>query len=134
MITVTTSRRANPLVRRIGRDFAFASGGKYITRGKGGLTRPPFSEGVLLVLSRNGRGIRVQVHEGSEEIACLHFFSIAEEAREGPRRPGLFSGDEDLCACLSPGLPVHREEGLGGTLVFDGIQGRRISLGVGAGP
>ena len=131
MITVTTSRRADPLVRRIGRDLAFATGGRYVTRGKGGLSHPPFSEGTVLVLSRDREGIRVQLLDGMTESACLTFLSVEEGARDGPLRSGLYTGDEDLFACLSPGIPVSREQGLPGALVFDGVQGRRISLGAG---
>lgn len=130
MILVTTSRRADPLVRRIGRDIAFASGGRYITRGKGGLSRPPFSDGTVLVLSRDGNGIRLQLLEGMEEAACLRFPLVKEEARDGPLRKGLFTGDTGLLACLSPHLPIRRGEDLPNTLVLDGIQGRQVTLGV----
>ena len=132
MITVTTSRRADPLVRRIGRDIAFSAGGRYVTRGKGGLSQPPFSDGKLLVLSRDGRGVRMQVLDGSEEEACLRFLTVKEEPRDGPLRRGIFTTDEDLIACLAPFLPIARGEKPGAALVFDGIQGRRISLGSGS--
>jgi len=128
MITVTTSRKADPLVRRIGRDLAFAAGGRYVTRGKGGLSQPPFSEGKLLVLSREGRGVRMQLLDGGDEEASLLFLSVREEPRAGPLRRGLFSGDDALVACLSPDLPVGRDEIPPSTLVFDGIQGRRVVL------
>jgi U3 small nucleolar ribonucleoprotein protein IMP4 len=130
MILVTTSRRADPLVRRIGRDIAFAFGGRYLTRGKGGLSRPPFSDGMVLILCRDGNGVQMQVRDGMSELACLRFRSVKEEVRAGPLRKGLFTGDADLLSCLSPHLPVSREEGLPRTLVLDGIQGRRVSLGV----
>jgi U3 small nucleolar ribonucleoprotein protein IMP4 len=132
MILVTTSRRADPLVRRIGRDIAFATGGRYLTRGKGGLSRPPFSDGKVLILCREGNGMQVQVRDGMSEVACLRFKSVKEEARAGPLRRGLFTGNADLFSCLSPHLPVRREEGLPHTLVFDGVQGRRISLVAGS--
>jgi U3 small nucleolar ribonucleoprotein protein IMP4 len=128
MILVTTSRRADPLVRRIGRDIAFASGGSYLTRGKGGLSKPPFSDGKVLILSRDRNGVQVQVLDGMNEVACLRFKSVREEARAGPLRRGLFTGNEGLFSCLSPHLPVNREEGLPHMLVFDGVQGRRVSL------
>jgi U3 small nucleolar ribonucleoprotein protein IMP4 len=130
MILVTTSRRADPLVRRIGRDLAFAAGGKYLTRGKGGLSRPPFSDGTILVICRDGRGIRMQILDGMREAACLRFSSVREEARAGPLRKGLFTGSGDLLSCLRSHLPVYLDDDLPGTLVLDGIQGRRISLGV----
>jgi U3 small nucleolar ribonucleoprotein protein IMP4 len=130
MILVTTSRRADPLVRRIGRDIAFATGGRYLTRGKGGLSRPPFSDGMVLILSRDGNGVQMQLLDGMSEVACLHFKSVKEEVRAGPLRRGLFTGDADLLSCLSPHLSVSSEEGLPRTLVLDGIQGRRVSLGV----
>ncbi|HMA06015.1 MAG TPA: hypothetical protein VKO45_08835 [Methanomicrobiales archaeon] len=128
MITVTTSRRADPLVRRIGRDFAFATGGTYVTRGKGGLSRPPFSGGIVLVLSRDGKGIRTQILSGSEDAAILRFPEVREESRAGPLRKGLFTGDRELFSTLSPLLPVSLEGDLPDTVVLDGIQGRRISL------
>jgi U3 small nucleolar ribonucleoprotein protein IMP4 len=130
MISVTTSRRADPLVRRIGRDIAFATGGRYLTRGKGGLSRPPFSEGTVLILGRDGRVVQMQIIDGTEEAACLRFPTVREGLRDGPLRKGLFTGNTDLLACLSPHLPVQREEDLPDNLVFDGVQGRRISLGV----
>jgi U3 small nucleolar ribonucleoprotein protein IMP4 len=131
MILVTTSRKADPLVRRIGRDIAFAAGGTYITRGKGGLSRPPFSDGIVLVLCRDGRGIRMQILDRMEEGASLRFPSVTEEVRPGPLRRGLFTGNPGLFSSLSTLLPVRREEDLPETLVLDGMQGRRISLGVG---
>ncbi|HXW99549.1 MAG TPA: hypothetical protein VEI51_07510 [Methanomicrobiales archaeon] len=115
-------------MRRIGRDLAFAAGGRYVTRGKGGLSQPPFSEGKLLVLSREGRGVRMQLLDGGDEEASLLFLSVREEPRAGPLRRGLFSGDDALVACLSPDLPVGRDETPPSTLVFDGIQGRRVVL------
>jgi len=130
MILVTTSRRADPLVRRIGRGLAFAVGGRYVTRGKGGLSRPPFSEGMVLVLCRDGEGIRMQLFEGMREEVSLRFTSVREEARTGLLKRGLFTGDEELLSLLSPRLPVNREERYPHALLLDGIQGRRISLGV----
>ncbi|MDD1667672.1 MAG: hypothetical protein LUO96_04310 [Methanomicrobiales archaeon] len=130
MILVTTSRKADPLVRRIGRDIAFAAGGRYLTRGKGGLSRPPFCDGTVLVLCRDGGGIRMQVFEGMQERAGLRFLSVREEERTGTLRRGLFTGNQDLLSSLSPHAPVCREEGLPDALVLDGIQGRRITLGV----
>ena len=130
MILVTTSRKADPLVRRIGRDLAFAAGGTYLTRGKGGLSRPPFSDGIVLVLCRDGGGIRMQVLDRMEEGATLRFPSVKEEPRPGPLRRGLFTGNPGLFSCLSPFLPLQKEEGLPESLVLDGVQGRRISLGV----
>jgi len=130
MILVTTSRKADPLVRRIGRDLAFAAGGTYLTRGKGGLSRPPFSDGIVLVLCRDGGGIRMQVLDRMEEGATLRFPSVKEEPRPGPLRRGLFTGNPGLFSCLSPLLPLQKEEGLPESLVLDGVQGRRISLGV----
>ncbi len=130
MITVTTSRRADPLVRRIGRDLAFAVGGRYVTRGKGGLSRPPFSEGMVLVLCRDGEGIRMQLLEGMRDGVSLRFTSVREEERAGPLKKGLFTGDEELISRLSPRLPVNREDRHPHALLLDGIQGRRIALGV----
>jgi U3 small nucleolar ribonucleoprotein protein IMP4 len=130
MILVTTSRKADPLVRRIGRDIAFAAGGTYLTRGKGGLTRPPFSDGLVLVISRDGKGIRMQLLDRMQEGASLRFLSVKEEPRPGTLRKGLFTGNPGLFSCLSPPLPVIREEDLPGSLVLDGVQGRRITLGV----
>jgi len=130
MITVTTSRKADPLVRRIGRDLAFATGGKYVTRGKGGLSRPPFSEGTVLILSRDGRGIRMQIVDGMQEGPGIRFVSVKEEPRAGPLRRGLFTGSTGVLACLESQLTVNGDADLGDTLVFDGVQGRRIALGV----
>ena len=132
MILVTTSRRADPLVRRIGRDLAFATGGRYLTRGKGGLSRPPFSNGRVLVLCRDGNGVQMQFLDGMSEVACLRFRSVREEARAGQLRRGLFTGDDALFSCLSPHLPVSREEDYLHSLVLDGVQGRRVSLEVGS--
>jgi hypothetical protein len=131
MILVTTSRKADPLVRRIGRDLAFSAHGTYLTRGKGGLSRPPFCDGTVLVLWRDGPGIRMQVLDGMTEVASLLFPSVREEARPGPLRRGLFTGNPRLLSCLSPLLPLHRDEDLPGSFVLDGVQGRRITLGVG---
>jgi U3 small nucleolar ribonucleoprotein protein IMP4 len=130
MITVTTSRSADPLERRLGKDIAFAAGGRYLTRGKGGLSRPPFSDGKVLILCRDGTGMQMQVRDGMSEVFRVRFTSVKEEARTGPLRRGLFTGSADLIARLSPLLPVTREEDLPGTLVLDGIQGRRYLLGV----
>jgi len=132
MILVTTSRRADPLVRRIGRDIAFATGGRYLTRGKGGLSRPPFSDGKVIILCRDGNGVQMQVLDGMNEVACLRFKSVREEARTGLLRRGLFTGDADLFSRLSPHLPVSRDASLPHTLALDGIQGRRISLEAGS--
>ncbi len=129
MITVTTSRRADPLVRRIGKDLAFASGGTYVTRGKGGLSRPPFSVGTVLVLSREGAGIRIQVITPEGEGTCLRFPVVTEIPRPGPLRRGLFTGDPCILSSLSSLVPLGSDGDHPDTLVMDGLQGRRISLG-----
>jgi U3 small nucleolar ribonucleoprotein protein IMP4 len=130
MILVTTSRKADPLVRRIGRDLAFAIGGRYVTRGKGGLSRPPFSDGTVLVLCRDGKGIRMQIVDGMQEGPRLRFPSVKEEPRAGPLRRGIFTGRPDVLASLESRLTVKGDVDLGDSLVFDGVQGRRIVLGV----
>jgi U3 small nucleolar ribonucleoprotein protein IMP4 len=132
MILVTTSRKADPLVRRIGRDLAFAAGGTYLTRGKGGLSRPPFSDGFVLVLSRDRRGIHMQIFDGMEEGPSLRFPLVKEEPRTGPLRRGLFTGNPGLISSLSGHLPILEDEDLRESFVFDGVQGRRITLGVAA--
>ena len=129
MILVTTSRKADPLVRRIGRDLAFAAGGTYLTRGKGGLSSPPFSDGLVFVLSLDGRGVRMQVLDRMEEGPTLRFPSVKEEPRPGPLRRGLFTGDPALLSCLGACIPVLGDPDLPEALVFDGVQGRRITLG-----
>jgi hypothetical protein len=130
MILVTTSRKADPLVRRIGRDIAFAAGGTYRTRGKGGLSSSPFSDGIVFVLSRDGRGIRMQILDRMEEGPSLRFLSVKEEPRPGPLRQGVFTGDPGLLSCLAAYLPLQGDADLPEGLVFDGVQGRRITLGV----
>jgi hypothetical protein len=130
MILVTTSRKADPLVRRIGRDLAFAAGGTYHTRGKGGLSCPPYSDGFVLVLSRGGAGIHVQLLDRMAEGPSIRFPSVREEPRPGPLRRGLFTGNPGVFSCLSPHLPLTTDEDLPVSLVFDGVQGRRITLGV----
>jgi hypothetical protein len=130
MILVTTSRRSDPLSRRLGRDIAFASGGRYIARGKGGLSRPPLCEGTVLVICRDGRGIGMQVLDGAREMVCLRFSTVREGPRAGLLRRGFFTGNPGLLSCLSPYLPIHGDGDLPDTLAFDGIQGRRVSLGV----
>jgi U3 small nucleolar ribonucleoprotein protein IMP4 len=130
MILVTTSRKADPLVRRIGRDIAFAAGGTYLTRGKSGLFSSPFSDELVLVLSRDGRGIRMQILDRMEEGPTLRFPSVREEVRPGSLRRGVFTGDPGLLACLGPYLPLQGDAELPAGLVFDGVQGRRVSLGV----
>jgi U3 small nucleolar ribonucleoprotein protein IMP4 len=130
MILVTTSRRAEPLVRRIGRDLAFAAGGRYLTRGKGGLSCSPFCDGKVFVLCRDGRGIRMQILDGMREAACLRFSSVKEEKRTGMRRRGLFTGNTRLLSSLPDFLPVCPDEDLPDSLVLDGVQGRRVCLGM----
>jgi U3 small nucleolar ribonucleoprotein protein IMP4 len=117
-------------VRRIGRDLAFATGGRYVTRGKGGLSRPPFSDGTVIVLCRDGKGIRMLIIDGMQEGPSLRFTSVKEEPRAGPLRRGLFTGSPDVLASLESRLTVNGEADLGDSLVFDGVQGRRIVLGV----
>jgi U3 small nucleolar ribonucleoprotein protein IMP4 len=118
-------------VRRIGRDLAFAAGGRYVTRGKGGLSSPPLCDGTVLVLSREGRGIRMQILDGMREPTCLRFPLVKEERRIGLFRRGLFTGNSRLLSSLPDGLPVCTNEDLPDALVLDGVQGRRVSLGVG---
>jgi U3 small nucleolar ribonucleoprotein protein IMP4 len=117
-------------VRRIGRDLAFAAGGIYLTRGKGGLSCSPFSDGIVFVLSRDGRGIRMKILDRMEEGPSLRFPSVNEEPRHGPLKRGLFTGDPGLLTCLEACLPLQGDADLPEGLVFDGLQGRRITLGV----
>jgi len=118
-------------VRRIGRDLAFAAGGRYVTRGKGGLSQPPFCDGTVFVLSKDGEGIRMQVLGGTAGEAVLHFATVREEVRAGPLKRGLITGSGVLLSSLPPFLPILRETGLPHTLTLHGLQGRQISLEVG---
>lgn len=128
MTIVTTSRKPVPELRSLARDFAFATGCRYILRGKLGLP-DLYSRDPALILFFKQQGyfsFFLGDHDRTTAEFVINSMTITE--REGPMIRGLQVGDPSIYERLTPYVPVKLSEGNGGSCVFDGTRSRRYLL------
>lgn len=89
MALVTTSRRSTPLVRKIAKDLAFATGSTYLSRGKAGIRDIAHNHPYFFVISelRNSR-IRIQLFFTDTTLIDV----VATDVQGGMRDWPLFRG------------------------------------------
>jgi U3 small nucleolar ribonucleoprotein protein IMP4 len=128
MTIVTTSRKPVPELRSLAKDFAFATGCRYLIRGKRGLPDINSVDPVFLLFSlQKGNYIGELSDHGSIRaefvISCL---TVKE--RDGPLERGFRVNDLSIYERLAPYIPVKLSEEGEGWCVFDGTRSRRYLL------
>ena len=131
MTLVTTSRRSTPVTRAIAKDLAFATGVRYLPRGKHGLREISGEHDLFIVFEQQRSGILMTVYQEGEP--CLRRLVKKHETgvREGLLTKGIRTSDREIGMILDDGeCPVIYTDDLEDDLLlsFDGPQRRHITL------
>ena len=128
MKLVTTSRKPAPELRTLGKDLAFALGGKYSPRGKAGVDEVLSWGNTVLVVSRRGRKtlIETYVSDGVVSTIFLSGFSVAR--RDVPLEKGLRTGNERLFNELAEYVDITLTDASVNEVLFHGSQGKGYVL------
>jgi len=131
MTLVTTSRRSTPVTRAIAKDLAFATGARYLPRGKHGLREISGEHDLFIVFEQQRSGILMTVYQEGEP--CLRRLVKKHETgvREGLLTKGIRTSDREIGMILDDGeCPVIYTDDLEDDLLlsFDGPQRRHMTL------
>ena len=131
MTLVTTSRRSTPVIRAIAKDLAFATGARYLPRGKHGLREISGEHDLFIVFEQQKSDILMTLFKDGER--CLERLVKKHETgiREGLLTKGIRTSDPEIGLILDDEkCPVTYiddvEEGL--VIAFDGPQRRCMTL------
>jgi U3 small nucleolar ribonucleoprotein protein IMP4 len=128
MTIVTTSRKPVPELRSLAKDFAFATGCRYLIRGKMGLPDINNIDPVFFLFSlQKGKYVMELTDHGTIRANfAIPCFTVEE--RDGPLERGFRVNDLSIYERLAPYVPVKMSEEGGGWCVFDGTRSRRYLL------
>ena len=103
MTLVTTSRRSTPVTRAIAKDLAFATGVRYLPRGKHGLREISGEHDLFIVFEQQRSGILMTVYQEGEP--CLRRLVKKHETgvREGLLTKGIRTSDREIGMILDDG-------------------------------
>lgn len=130
MTVVTTSRKAADELRALARHLAFATGARYLARGKTGLAA--LSDEPVILFTRERGTLKLQV---VEEGVVAHEFSLRKvriEEREGPIDRTVRIADPSIYDVLKRYCVAEEIEADAPSVVFDGQQRKRVVLEVAA--
>jgi len=113
MALVTTSRRSTPLVRKIAKDLAFATGSTYLSRGKSGIRDIEHISSYYFVISElhNSR-IRIQLFSPDTLLLDLVAVDIQSGTRDWSLFRGIRTSDESYAKSIKKACSCE-------TLVFE---------------
>jgi U3 small nucleolar ribonucleoprotein protein IMP4 len=128
MTIVTTSRKPVPELRSLAKDFAFATGSRYLIRGKMGLPDIDTVDPVffLFSLQKENYSLKLFDHGSVRPEFVIPSWTVKE--RDGPLERALRVNDLSIYERLAPYIPVKLSEEDGGWCVFDGTRSRRYLL------
>jgi U3 small nucleolar ribonucleoprotein protein IMP4 len=128
MTLVTTSRKPFPELRSLAKDFAFAAGGKYLVRGKAGLSEIISHDSNIIIFSLyHGTVLSFTLYTGGVPGTLLLASDLRTVQREGPRM-GIQVNDPSIYERLVPYIPVKLSEDGVESCIFDGTRSRRYLL------
>jgi U3 small nucleolar ribonucleoprotein protein IMP4 len=128
MTIITTSRKPVPELRSLAKDFAFATGCRYIIRGKMGLPDLNSLDPVAFLFSQQEGEFFLRVVDRGMSSAEFAIPSFTVQERENLLVRGFRVGDQSIYERLAPYIPVKLSEENRGLCVFDGTQSRRYLL------
>jgi U3 small nucleolar ribonucleoprotein protein IMP4 len=128
MTIVTTSRKPVPELRSLARDFAFAAGCRYVTRGKMGLPDLNSLDPVSILFSQQEGQIFLRIVDHGRTNAEFGIQSFTMKKREEPLIRTFRVSDQSIYERLAPYIPVKLSEEDRGLCVLDGTQSRRYLL------
>jgi len=128
MTLVTTSRKPAPELRTLGKNLAFAMGGKYSPRGKAGVDEV-FSWGdPVLIISRRGRKTLIETYVSGDSVSGIFLTGFSVSRRDVPLERGLRTGSEKVYHELAECLDITLTDAGVNEILFHGTQGREYVL------
>jgi len=128
MKLVTTSRKPAPELRTLGKDLAFALGGKYSPRGKAGVDDVLSWGDIVLVISRRGRKTLIETYVSGDPISEILLSGFSVSRRDVPLERGLRTGSEAVYRELAECLDVTLTDAGVNEILFHGAQGKGYVL------
>ncbi|HOJ96155.1 MAG TPA: hypothetical protein PK024_04860 [Methanospirillum sp.] len=130
MTLVTTSRRSTPAIRAIAKDLAFATGARYLSRGKHGLREISSEHDLFVVLEQLRSEILMTFYRDGEPCLVRIIKKHETGVREGILTKGIRTSDRELGNILDDGTcqVQYCESANGLILAFDGPQRRCMRL------
>ncbi|WP_298668847.1 hypothetical protein [uncultured Methanofollis sp.] len=128
MTIVTTSRKAADDLRALARHLAFATGARYLARGKTGLAA--LSDEPVILFTRERGALKLQV---VEDGVVAHEFSLGKvmiSERNEPISHTIHIADPSVYDVLKRYCVAEQIEADVPSVVFDGQQKKRIVLEV----
>jgi len=122
MKLVTTSRKPAPELRTLGKDLAFALGGKYSPRGKSGVDEVLSWGDPVLIVSRRGRKTLIETYVSDEPISGIFLSGFSVSQRDVPLERGLRTGSEKVCHELAECLDISLTDAGVNEILFHGTQ------------
>lgn len=128
MTLVTTSRRSTQLLRSIAKDLAFATGSRYLPRGKHGLREISDDHDLFMVIDTQGRDTVLTVFLGGTPALKRIISSHEQGIRDWDIHRGVTTSDQGVRKLLERICPVAWTNEGGFFIAFDGPQKRFMKL------
>jgi U3 small nucleolar ribonucleoprotein protein IMP4 len=128
MTLVTTSRKPAPELRTLGKDLAFALGGKYSPRGKAGVDEVLSWGDVVFIISRKGRKTLVETYVSGVPVSGILLSGFSVSRRDVPLVKGLRTGSEQVYRELAECLDITLTDAGVNEIQFHGTQGKGYVL------
>ncbi len=122
MTLITTSRKPAPELRTLGKDLAFALGGKYSPRGKSGVDEVLSWGDPVLIVSRRGRKTMIETYVSDEPISGIFLSGFSVSQRDVPLERGLRTGSEKVYHELAECLDISLTDAGVNEILFHGTQ------------
>ena len=122
MTLITTSRKPAPELRTLGKDLAFALGGKYSPRGKSGVDEVLSWGDPVLIVSRRGRKTLIETYVSDEPISGIFLSGFSVSPRDVPLERGLRTGSEKVYHELAECLDISLSDAGVNEILFHGTQ------------
>ncbi|KAF1078793.1 hypothetical protein [Methanogenium sp. MK-MG] len=128
MKLVTTSRKPAPELRTLGKDLAFALGGKYSPRGKAGVDEVLSWGDPVLVVSRRGRKTLIETYVSGDSVSGIFLSGFTVSRRDVPLEKGLRTGSEKMYHELAECLDISLTDAGVNEILFHGAQAKGYVL------
>ncbi|QSZ67843.1 hypothetical protein RJ40_10190 [Methanofollis aquaemaris] len=128
MTVVTTSRKAAHDLRALARHLAFATGARYMPRGKTGFAA--LGDEPVIVFSREHGKVRLQIVEEGTIIFDALVGKVTLSEREGPIVRTLRVSDQSVYDVLKRYCEAELVEAAEPLVIYDGQQKKRVVLEV----
>ena len=125
---VTTSRKPAPELRTLGKDLAFALGGKYSPRGKSGVDEILSWGDTVMVVSRKGRKTLIETYASEDLVSTIFLSGFTVSRREVPIEKGLRTDSERVYNELADCLDITLTAAGANEILFHGSQGKGYVL------